>query len=246
MKTIGLSQKLTARAGSLYLAMILTGIFAHLFVRANLTVPEDAALTAQNILNKEFIFRLAFVSDLVYMVFFLFLGLVFYRMFQQTHKNCARTLLVLVMVSNAMMGLNMLNHFAALYVLSGAEFLNVFQPEQLQAFSLFFLEMHNHGIHIGYLFFGLWLLPLGYLVLKSTLFPGHWGKVFGVLLIAGFVGYEIDFFTYFIFPEQNAVISEFATIPADLGELSLCLWLIFKGAIRKDKHQVVYSAINKR
>jgi hypothetical protein len=245
MKTIGLSQKLIARAGSLYLAMILTGIFVHLFVRAGIIEPGNAAVTAQNLLNKEFIFRLGFVLDLIYMVSFIFLGLVFYRLFQQTDKNQAHALLSIVLVSSAMMGLNMLNQFAAQYVLSGAEFLNVFQPEQLQAFSLFFLDLHNHGMHIGYLFFGLWLFSLGYLVMKSDLFPGVFGKIFGGLLIAGFVGYEINFLTYFLFPDKYAIVSSFSTIPANLGELSLCVWLIFKGAIRKDKHRVVYSAINK-
>ena len=237
--------QLMSKAGSLFLSMIITGIFAHLFVRVNIIEPGNAALTARNILDKEFLYRLGLVSDLMYMVSFIFLGLVFYRMFQSTDRSQARTLLAVVLVSNAMMGINMLNLFAAQYVLSGAEYLTVFSEQQLQALSLFLLDLHNHGMHIGYLFFGLWLLPLGVLVMKSDLFPGIYSKLFGGLLIAGFVGYEIDFLTYFLLPDQYAIVSSFATIPADLGELSLCFWLIFKGAIRKDKHRVVYLAINK-
>ncbi|KOH45342.1 hypothetical protein NC99_18600 [Sunxiuqinia dokdonensis] len=224
--------------------MILTGIFAHFFVRAGIIEPGNAAATAQNILNRDFFFRLGLVSDLMFIVSFIFLGLIFYRMFQTTNKHYARALLAVVLVSGAMMGVNVLNQFAAQFVLGGNEYLAVFSEQQLQALSLFFLDLHTHGVHIGHLFYGLWLFALGYLVMKSDLFPGVWAKIFGGLLIAGAVGYEIDFLSYFLFPAYFGAISEFATIPANLGELSLCIWLIFKGAIRKDKHRVVYTAIN--
>lgn len=245
MKTINPKHQLIAKAGSLYLTLILTGIFAHFFARASIIEPGNAAVTAQNLLDKDFLFRLGMVSDLISIVSFIFLGLVFYRMFQTIERNYSLALLAVVLVSSAMMAVNLLNQFAAQYALSGTEFLKVFDEQQLQALSLFFLDLHNHGAHIGYLFFGLWLFPLGYLVMKSDLFPGVFGKIFGGLLIAGFVGYEVDFLTYFLFPDKYTLVSTFATIPADLGEISLCVWLIFKGAIRKDKHRVVYKAINK-
>lgn len=237
--------KLMSSTGSLYLSMILTGIFAHFFVRVNIIEPGNAATTAQNILDKEFLYRLGLVSELMYMVSFIFLGLLFYRMFQQTDKNQARALLAVVLVSNALTGFNVLNQFAAQYVLSGGEFMHVFPEQQLQAMSLFFIGLNYLGAHIGYLFYGLWLLLLGILLTKSDLFPGIYSKLFGGLLIAGFIGYEINFLTYFLLPDQYAIVSSFATIPANLGELSLCFWLIFKGAIRQDKHRVVYSVINK-
>ena len=231
-----------AKAGSIYLSLILTGVFAHLFFRANIIEPGDAATTARNILNKDLIFRLGFVADLIYITSFIFLGLVFYRMFYHTEKNHALALLTVVLVSNAVMGLNMLTQFAAQYVMNGANFLNVFQPEQLQALSLLFLDLHKHGVHIGYLFFGLWLLPLGLLVIKSSDFGTVMANITGSLLIAGFVGYQIDFLSYFLVPSHYSIISSFATIPADIGEIILCFWLIAKGTKRNLKLKVVYSA----
>lgn len=246
MKATSPKHQLIAKAGSLYLTFILTGIFAHFFVRVSIIEPGNAAVTAQNIMDKEFIFRLGFITDLTYIVSLIFLGLTFYRLFQQTDRNYARLLLALVLVTSIMLGANMLNQFAAQYVLSGVDYLNVFESEQLQAMSLFFLDLHNHGVHIGDLFFGLWLLPLGYLLIKSDLFPGVSAKIFGGLLLVGFVGYEIDFASYFLFPEKYVIISKFATIPADLGGVVLCFLLIIEGAIRKDKHRVVYLAINQK
>lgn len=245
MKTASPCHQLIAKAGSLYLTFILTGIFAYFFTRASIIEPGNAALTAQNILNKDFLFRLGIISDLMSMVSFIFLGLILFRLFQTTDRNYSRALLAVALVAGAFQGINILNQFAAQFVLSGSEYLKVFSEQQLQALSLFFLDLHNHGAHIGHLFYGFWLFLLGYLVMKSDLFPGVFGKIFGGILIAGFVGYEVDFLTYFLFPDKYTLVSSFATIPADLGELSLCVWLIFKGAIRKDKHKVVYKAINR-
>ena len=245
MKTTSAEHPLVAKAGSVYLTLILTGIFAHFFARASIIEPGNAAVTAQNILDKNFLFRLGLVSDLVSIVSFIFLGLIFYRMFLPADKHNSRIFLAVVLVSGTMRAVNVLHQFAAQHVLSGAELLSVFSEPQLQALSLFFFNLHNQGAHIGHLFFGLWLFFLGRLLLKSDLFPGVWAKIFGYLLIAGFIGCEVDFLTYLLFPDKYAMVAAFATIPADLGELSLCVWLIFKGAIRKDKHLVVYEAINK-
>jgi hypothetical protein len=49
------------------------------------------------------------------------------------------------------------------------------------------------------MFFGLWLLPLGYLVVKSGYFP----KVIGVLLAIAGAGYLVDLFTSFSPPAST-------------------------------------------
>ncbi|MHC4073208.1 MAG: DUF4386 domain-containing protein, partial [Planctomycetota bacterium] len=46
---------------------------------------------------------------------------------------------------------------------------------------MLFLDLHKHGIGIAQIFWGLWLLPLGYLVFKSGFLP----RILGVLLIIG-------------------------------------------------------------
>lgn len=90
---------------------------------------------------------------------------------------------------------------------------------------MFFLDLHGKGYLIAQLFFGLWLLPLGLVVFKSGFLP----KVIGIFLILGFVGYLIDFFIIFLFPSMAPLLSSWLTLPADLGEFSLCLWLLIKG-----------------
>jgi hypothetical protein len=86
-----------------------------------------------------------------------------------------------------------------------------------------FLEMHKQGFHIAQIFFGLWLLPLGYLVFKSGFFP----KALGVLVVAGGFGYLGDLVVVAlgIGSSASAVILVLPT----LAEVSLLLWLLVKG-----------------
>ena len=78
------------------------------------------------------------------------------------------------------------------------------------------------------IFFGAYLLPLGYLVYKSGFFPRIFGRIIGVLLIiAGFADL-IDFFTQFLFPSLAEIISAYV-LYLTLSEVVFGLWLLIKG-----------------
>jgi hypothetical protein len=79
----------------------------------------------------------------------------------------------------------------------------------------------------GSLFFGLWLLPLGYLVVRSGYFP----RVLGVLLVAGCFSYLADLFARFLAPDLEVGIASFLAVPAAVAELSFVAWLLV-GAVR--------------
>jgi hypothetical protein len=118
----------------------------------------------------------------------------------------------------------MLNQLAALHVVSGAAYLHVFETAQLNALVMLFLDLHSQGLLIVEIFWGLWLLPLGLLVIKSRFIPA----VIGILLIIGFGGYSIDFLTRLLFPSYMAIVSPIAGA-SKFGELAMILWLLIKG-----------------
>ncbi|HMD90072.1 MAG TPA: DUF4386 domain-containing protein [Anaerolineaceae bacterium] len=117
------------------------------------------------------------------------------------------------------------DHFAALILLSGASYLQVFSTAQIIALVMLFLDLHNYGYSIVDIFFGLWLFPLGYLVFKSGYFP----KILGVLLMIACFGYLIQFFTTFLFPAYQALATPGLAV-VTLAELAFALWLLIKGA----------------
>ena len=130
-------------------------------------------------------------------------------------------MVILVLVAAPIAMLNELNHVAVLLVLSGSDFLTTFSLDQVQASVPLFLNLHEHGVFIAQIFWGLWLFPMGYLIFKSNFLP----LALGILMIIGGFGYLVDSFVYFIFPDFDETFSKFTF----LGELLLPLWLIFKG-----------------
>lgn len=231
------SNKKTARiAGFLYLIMAVCSAFSMMYVDSKLYVPGDAAATVSNIQASEWLFRLGFVSNLVGQIIFLFLVYALYKLLKSVDKDQARLMVILVVASVPVACLNMLNQFAPIVLLSGAGHLSAFNPAQLQALAMVFLDMHNHGIFIAEIFWGLWLFPFGLLVFKSGFFP----KVLGVLLMLGCFGYLIDCLVNFLFPSYKVITYPGIGISA-VAEFSFIFWLLFKGA--KDQQTTTTEAV---
>ena len=212
----------TARvAGYLYLMLFPLGIFGIIYVPSSLIVLGDAATTASNIMANELLYRLSIVTALTLQIVNIFLALALYKLLNPVDKNNAVLMVILVLVAAPIAMLNELNHVAVLLVLSGSDFLTTFSLDQVQASVPLFLNLHEHGVFIAQIFWGLWLFPMGYLIFKSNFLP----KALGILMIIGGFGYLVDSFVYFIFPDFDVTFSEFTF----LGELLLPLWLMFKG-----------------
>lgn len=218
------SPRKTARvAGVFYLALIVFGAFAELFVRAEVVVPGDATATAGNVLASETLFRVGVASDLLAQVAFLMVALVLYLLLEPVDARAAGLMAILVVVSVPITVLNLLNQFAALYVLTGAE-LGSFDPAQVNELSLFFLDLHSYGYSLNELFFGLWLLPLGYLVYESECFP----TTLGLLLMLGTAGHLIELAHVFVLPDL-AVITYPGIAIAAVAEFAFVLYLLVRG-----------------
>ena len=164
--------KTTARtAGLLYLVLALTGGFSMLYV-PSLIVPGDVAATANNLAAHESLFRLGIVSGLICQVVFVFLALALYQLFRGVNQTHASVMVALVVAAVPVAFVNMLNQLAALRILTGADYLAVFERDQLNALMMLFLDLHSQGLLIVEIFWGLWLVPLGLLVMKSRFMPG--------------------------------------------------------------------------
>ncbi len=220
------NNKKTARiAGLLYLMVIIFGVFAEIYVRSGIIVPDHAAETVSQIIAHQHLFRWGFMSDLLMQLSFFFLSLVLYQLFKKVDKNHASLMVLCVMVSVAIMCLNMLHQFAAILILEKGYLISAFNAEQINALVAFFLDLHKYGYRIAQIFFGIWLFPLGYLVYKSGFLP----KIIGVMLMIACFSFLLDFFLFFLLPNYSAAISSMITLPTTIGEFSMCLYLIIKG-----------------
>ena len=215
------SHKKTARiAGFLYLGVAVCSGFAAV-VRSSLIAPGDAAATASNIIAGQLLFRSGIVCDLTGQAFHILLALSLYELFNSVSKTGALILVVLALIPVPIACINTLNQIAVLPLLISADYLKVFDPHQLQAQAMLYLDLHNNGVLIAQVFWGLWLLPLGYMVLKSAYVPG----VLGALLIVAGLGYLVDSLGGFLSATHDFNIAVFTF----WGEVFFLLWLLIKG-----------------
>lgn len=211
--------------GFLLLLLIPLAIFGQIYVPSLLIVPADAAATARNIMTSESLFRLGIVS-----VILSHLGgdiawvLVLYQLLKPVNKSMARLMVILILLNVPIALLNELNQFAVLFLLHSADSLRAFTADQVHALVSLFLNLHDNGIKIAGIFWGLWLFPYGWLVFKSGFLP----RFIGVLLMIGCFGYLVQSFVGFLAPNLLVYTAPLAAITS-LGELLLPLWLLIKG-----------------
>lgn len=221
--------KKTARiAGALYLVVVLTGMFALLYVPSKMIVWTDVTATFNNIKNSETLFKLGIYAGILCYTAFLLLPLVLYKLLQHVNKTHAVAMVALALTSVPISLFNLTHKLAVVTLISKPDLFSVSDlPKQV----LLQLEYYNNGIDVAAVFWGLWLFPFGYLVFKSGMLP----KVLGILLMAGCLGYIINITGGLLIPNYSELgISGYISLPSALGEIGTCLWLLIAGVKVKD------------
>jgi hypothetical protein len=209
----------------LYLILIALPVFGGLYVSSRLVVPGDVESTARNILASESLFRLGIVSTLLgHLVTDILWVLLLYQLLRPIDRSAASLMIILSLLGVPISLLNELNHVAVLLVLHGADAMRAFSPAQANALVSLFLDLHDKGIEIAEIFWGLWLFPYGYLVFKSGFLP----RIFGVLLMSGCFGYLVPSLAGFLWPNLQASLGSLPGL-SSLGELLVPIWLVIRG-----------------
>jgi Domain of unknown function (DUF4386) len=223
--TVGTSPKLKARvAGLLYLIVIVFGAFAELGVRARLVVPGSPALTAQNIMAHQMLYRIGFAGELFYLACNVPLTVIFYDLFKVVNRSVALIDAIFGLLSTAVEGVSLLAHYAPVVILGGASYLSAFTIAQLQAASYLSVRLFEGGFAISLVFFGFDCLALAYLIVNSRFFP----RIIGVALAIEGGGYLVNSFMLFLAPVWQTRIFPYFEVTA-LAEVALALWLLVMG-----------------
>lgn len=218
------SNKKTARiAGLLFLMMVLFGLFAEIFFRQKLFVLNDIAATANNISSNVFLYRMGIVSDILMSLSYLLTALLLYKLLSSVNKKLAAVMVVFAIAGSVLLMINVLNEMAPMYILSGNNFLNAFDPGQQKSLAMLFYNLYLHGYMIGQIFFALWVLPLGVLIYKSGFIP----KIFGILFVIETIFGLTAVTVHFLVP--NETIETIVLLPAMIAEFSFMFWLLIRG-----------------
>jgi len=222
---INQSQLKALRTAALfYLLMIISAPIGLLYVPSKLIVPGDATATADHIRASEWLFRIGIGSELFHQAIVIFLVLALYRLFKPVSEQHAKLMVILgALVSVPIMFVNVLNEIAALILVNGADFLSVFSKSQLDSLAWLFLRLHEQGIYIVQIFWGLWLFPFGILVIRSGFIP----RLLGVLLFIAGTALLASSFTSLILPRYGHLFGQIAMV-LDFGEFPIIFWFFIR------------------
>lgn len=207
-------------AGALYLAMMPFGFFGIVYVPSILLVPGDSAATFHKVMASEGLLRAGTVSHFVGQILFIFLALALFRLLQAVNHPHAVLMAVFAIVGVPLTLYNEVHHLAVLSLLDPRQSA-AWSAEQLSSLVMLLMTARSDGIILSQVFWGLWLLPLGYLVLRASFLPSF----LGVLLIVAGLGYLSDVGIQLLLPSVTFRLSQFTFV----GELLFPLWLLIRG-----------------
>jgi hypothetical protein len=220
-------------AGFLYVLIAVASIPAHFYVPSQLIVPGDATATAARIMASESFYRIGAVgSELVILLSEIVLSVLLYILLRPVSKTLSLVAAVARLAMTTIHGINLLNYFFVLLLFSGADYLAVFQVDQLHALALLFLDAHSYGFTIGIVFLSLHVFVLGYLIFKSGYFP----RILGILFLVAAFGYLIDSSALLLFTSYETTPG-FLALPIAIAEIAFPLWLLVKGVNVKEWEQ---------
>jgi hypothetical protein len=212
-------------AGLLYLLASIPAFFSWVYVLNKVIVTGDATATANGVRASETLLRLSIGSELIGLTIFIFVVLALYRLFKPVSEKHALSMATLLLISLPISFFSVVNEIAALIVVSGADFLSVFETRQLDALAYLFFRLHGQGLVVAQIFWGLWLFPFGVLIIRSGFIP----RFLGYLLFIAGVGYIANSLAALLLPTHRHVVAQFADI-LQIAELPIIFWLLIWGA----------------
>ena len=210
--------------GLSYLGLAITGGLGFLLIRQQLFVPSDPTATLANLIALEGTARAGVALELGVVLTQAAVALLFFKLFRSVDSSAAGAVAVFgllnavaILCSAALLGTAVA--VATGPATSGAEAFAT-MPQLLYVISDNFWSVGNQ-------FFGLWLIPMGWLVLKSTWMP----RPLGWLLIGGGGAYMLSGFLSYLAPSATLIIDALV-IPATVGEFWMMGYLLITGVRR--------------
>ena len=214
-----MSPRFWARAvGGLYLLMAAIGSIPLLVGRVRMS--NDAAATAAAILTHPSRMHTAFAADLLVVVCYLPVTVLFYKLFKPVNDTLSLTAAFFGLTGCAVQGFACLFRIAPLTVLTTGQSSSAINQQQVQTLAYLLLKLYTPAYNISLVFFAVAMVLIGCLIFKSTFMP----RLIGVLAVISGVGWLA-----FLWPPLANVLWPRVILPLDVGEMALVLWLLIAG-----------------
>jgi hypothetical protein len=217
------TRSLARRAGLLYVLGSSIAPFIYLYVPRKLLVDGDVLATVAHVRAGEGLLQAAILGELYGATLLVFVSLALYRLFKQVDQNTSMLMAAMMLVSVPISFVNTLSHLAPLLLIKNPAIASAIDPGAQAALVTFFLRLHNYGLVINQVFWGLWLFPIGSLVLRSGFLP-RW---LAYPLFAAGAGYVINSIGGLL-PPSMRTITQFGQV-LGIGEVPFTTYLLIWG-----------------
>jgi uncharacterized protein DUF4386 len=180
----GITRRHARIIGLIYLFSFLTSILSDRLLRG-IVVEHDAAATASHILTHQSLFRLGVAASLASTGFYLTLVALFYELFGPVNRGISLLAAFFGILGCAVQAGGSVFQSYSLAVLRTAPGESSPNPEQLPALALLPANLNDQAILVALVFFAMYDLLIGYLILRSTFLP----RLFGALMVLAGVGW---------------------------------------------------------
>lgn len=209
----------TARkAGTWYLVLAISGVLGFLVLHPQIYVSNDLPKTLANLQEQETIARLRLLAEFVIIGSQALAAVYFFKLFKDINHFAAWSLAAWGTMNAGIIMISAIAMSGAIHVA------NATLPETEKLIMIqIFVQLIKGSWGIGSLFFGLWLIPMGYVVVSSKRMP-LW---LGCTLKVGGLGYIASAFLSYAGFTFSWI--EMLTIPATIGEFWMIGYLFIYG-----------------
>ncbi|NMM50827.1 DUF4386 domain-containing protein [Marinigracilibium pacificum] len=217
----------TARiTGTWYLALAITGILGFLIFHSQVFDANDPQKTLENLINNVSIARTRLLFEFAIIVSQALAAAWFYKLFKNINEWAAWSTGVWGLVNSVAIMISAISMAAAIDI-ANSSYTMVDKVIIIDLLS----SLVTNAWGIGGLFFGLWLIPMGYIITSSKRMPVWLGRT----LIIGGIGYLASVITNYSGIESSYL--KFLTVPATIGEFWMIGYLLIFG-IRPQQSEV--------
>jgi len=218
----------TARlaAALFFFVCVPLALWDQFYVANKIFVPHNPVATANNLHSNEFIFRSSIITHIIGFLIFVYMIVLFYRIFRPVDKHLSRLMLLSILAQIPVVFVFEVFNYAALMVVK-SDARATFDMAQQQEVAYFLIRVLRYatGAGMGKFFLGLCFIPFGMLVFRSGFAP----KIIGVLLIIGGVGYVADFIIVILLQRADYLLVRSYLIYTTLAYATALLWFLIKG-----------------
>lgn len=219
-------------AGVSYLLIFVLAIFANFIVVGGMVDTGDAAATFANVADSEVVFRLGLIAFLIVFLLDIVVAWALWVLFKSISRELSRITAWFRVIYTVFLGMGLVFFFAVLQFVSGASWLDAFDQSQLDAQALVAFDAFNATWLIGLTAFGVHLMLLGYLIVRSGVAP----KVLGFVLAVAGAAYVVDTVAHGLlanYTDYENLFLAVVALPSVVGELWFTFWLLLRGGMQR-------------